>query len=190
MKQPNPKEKVRKFSPKVVSNDSKKAQSTMLAKTAKSPPKIRSEFVSALTSEKLHVSPMVVTESSKSRISKKLTGERGTVVKKKNPIKSASASNIPNIKADGAKDVQKMLSRSLVGKEVARWDAEEVETFFIQKEMPDEGAILRKEQVDGLSLLLLQRNDVIHGLGFRVGPALKVYRLIYELQTNKLECIV
>jgi len=190
MKQQSPKEKARKAS-KIVSNDSKKAQSTMLAKTANPPLKIGSEFVSSLTSEKLHALPMV-TESLKPKIKrpKKLTGELDTVIKKKNPRKSASNSNISKIKADGAEDVQKMHLRSLASKGVGSWGAEEVKTFFALKGMPDEGRTLREEQVDGLSLLLLQRSDVLHELGLRVGPALKVYRLIYQLQTNKLESII
>lgn len=32
-----------------------------------------------------------------------------------------------------------------------------------------------KQEIDGKSLLLMQRNDVLTGLSIRLGPALKIY---------------
>ena len=38
--------------------------------------------------------------------------------------------------------------------------------------------------IDGPALLLMTRNDVLRGLNIRLGPALKLYRLVRVLQTR------
>lgn len=40
------------------------------------------------------------------------------------------------------------------------------------------------QEIDGMSLLLLRRADVIFGLNLRLGPALKIYRLVCQLQQH------
>ncbi|XP_021948960.1 remodeling and spacing factor 1 [Folsomia candida] len=62
------------------------------------------------------------------------------------------------------------------------WSKEEVERYFIHKGLKEEASNLLHLEVDGYALLLLQREDIVSGMGFRLGPALKVYRLINELQ--------
>jgi hypothetical protein len=59
-----------------------------------------------------------------------------------------------------------------------------VEKYFNDKGLPEAGALFREQEVDGLSLLLMKRSDVIFGLRLRLGPALKVYKLILQLQNN------
>lgn len=46
------------------------------------------------------------------------------------------------------------------------------------------------QEIDGKSLLLMQRSDVLTGLSIRLGPALKIYeRHVKVLQrTHFLEC--
>ena len=56
--------------------------------------------------------------------------------------------------------------------------------FIASIGFPDESLIFRQEEVDGKSLLLLRRNDVLTGLSMRLGPALKVYSYIYRLQAS------
>ena len=41
------------------------------------------------------------------------------------------------------------------------------------------------QEIDGRSLLLLQRNDVLHDLGIKFGPAVKLYPKIQILQTRR-----
>ena len=43
------------------------------------------------------------------------------------------------------------------------------------------------QELDGSSLLLMQRSDVINGLGLKLGPALKVYNKIQKFQLRQLE---
>ena len=39
------------------------------------------------------------------------------------------------------------------------------------------------QEIDGPSLLLLKRSDVLQGLSLRLGPALKIYNHVMKLQT-------
>ena len=41
------------------------------------------------------------------------------------------------------------------------------------------------QEIDGKSLLLLHRQDVLKGLGLKLGPALKVFKVIKQLQTRR-----
>ena len=41
------------------------------------------------------------------------------------------------------------------------------------------------QEIDGSSLLLLHRQDVIGGLGLKLGPALKVFNQVKKLQTKR-----
>ena len=41
------------------------------------------------------------------------------------------------------------------------------------------------QEIDGVSLLLLKRSDVLKGLDMKLGPALKVNRLVQGLQTAR-----
>ena len=41
------------------------------------------------------------------------------------------------------------------------------------------------QEIDGSSLLLLQRQDVVAGLGLKMGPALKVFEQVRKLQTRR-----
>lgn len=41
------------------------------------------------------------------------------------------------------------------------------------------------QQIDGHSLLLLKRSDVLKGLDLLLGPALKIYRHVLKLQVRR-----
>jgi len=40
------------------------------------------------------------------------------------------------------------------------------------------------QEIDGPSLLLMRRNDVLTALGLKLGPALKIYQKIMRLQQH------
>lgn len=40
------------------------------------------------------------------------------------------------------------------------------------------------QEIDGKSLLLMKRSDVLQGLSLRLGPALKIYAHVQRLQTK------
>ncbi|GIY47658.1 zinc finger protein ubi-d4 [Caerostris extrusa] len=65
-----------------------------------------------------------------------------------------------------------------------KWSIENVETFFKFIGFEDEAPAFREQEIDGLSLLLMKRNDVLTGLGIKLGPALKIYKHILALQSR------
>ncbi|KAJ8345331.1 hypothetical protein SKAU_G00295240 [Synaphobranchus kaupii] len=55
------------------------------------------------------------------------------------------------------------------------WSVSDVASYFIAAGFPEQAAAFRVQEIDGKSLLLMQRNDVLTGLSIRLGPALKIY---------------
>ena len=41
------------------------------------------------------------------------------------------------------------------------------------------------QDVDGAAVLVMQRKDILLGLGLKLGPALKIYNRIRALQTRR-----
>ena len=41
------------------------------------------------------------------------------------------------------------------------------------------------QELDGSSVLVMQRRDIISGLGFKLGPALKIYNRVRTLQLRR-----
>lgn len=64
------------------------------------------------------------------------------------------------------------------------WSVEEVEKFLVHIGFPEQAAAFRDQEIDGRSLLLLKRSDVLTGLSLKLGPALKIYNHIKRLQTG------
>ncbi|KAG7487106.1 atherin-like isoform X1 [Solea senegalensis] len=55
------------------------------------------------------------------------------------------------------------------------WTVSDVVSYFTAAGFPEQAAAFRTQEVDGKSLLLMQRADVLTGLSIRLGPALKIY---------------
>ncbi|XP_036400839.1 atherin [Megalops cyprinoides] len=55
------------------------------------------------------------------------------------------------------------------------WSVADVASYFTEAGFPEQAAAFRMQEIDGKSLLLMQRNDVLTGLSIRLGPALKIY---------------
>lgn len=62
------------------------------------------------------------------------------------------------------------------------WSVGDVSDFLDFVGFPPESSVFRDQEIDGKSLLLLKRDDVINGLSLKLGPALKIYSLINHLQ--------
>jgi len=63
------------------------------------------------------------------------------------------------------------------------WTVEEVVEYFEKAGFPKEDAQRFKDhQIDGLSLMLLKRYDILTGLAFKLGPALKIHAHVSQLQ--------
>ncbi|XP_050969176.1 atherin isoform X2 [Labeo rohita] len=55
------------------------------------------------------------------------------------------------------------------------WTVADVASYFTAAGFPEQALAFRTQEIDGKSLLLMQRNDVLTGLSIRLGPALKIY---------------
>ncbi|XP_068158823.1 uncharacterized protein Lint-O [Drosophila tropicalis] len=66
---------------------------------------------------------------------------------------------------------------------VARWSVDEV-FDFMAKHYPREANVFRYQDIDGASLLLLTRKDVLESFGLKLGPSLRLYELIAALQNG------
>lgn len=55
------------------------------------------------------------------------------------------------------------------------WSVADVATYISAAGFPEQAVAFRTQEIDGKSLLLMQRSDVLTGLSIRLGPALKIY---------------
>ncbi|AWP06020.1 putative atherin-like [Scophthalmus maximus] len=68
------------------------------------------------------------------------------------------------------------------------WTVSDVVSYFTAAGFPEQAAAFSTQEIDGKSLLLMQRNDVLTGLSIRLGPALKIYeRHVKVLQRTHFE---
>jgi len=59
--------------------------------------------------------------------------------------------------------------------DVVEWSSTDLATYFRDKGFGDEAAIMEEQEVDGKSLLLMSRFDILRGLNLKLGPALRMY---------------
>ncbi|XP_071482446.1 histone acetyltransferase KAT6A-like [Diadema antillarum] len=64
------------------------------------------------------------------------------------------------------------------------WSLEDVVSYFKQRGYVEQAASFKDQEIDGNALLLLRRSDVLTGLSFKLGPALKIYKQVSELQLH------
>lgn len=65
--------------------------------------------------------------------------------------------------------------------DVRKWDCDEVYIYFTAK-APEFAHLLKENQIDGDALLLIKREDVLNRFSLKLGPALRLYTHIIELQ--------
>ncbi|XP_056645491.1 uncharacterized protein LOC130450848 [Diorhabda sublineata] len=68
--------------------------------------------------------------------------------------------------------------------DATHWSADEVYEYFAQY-FPEEAKIFKEQEIDGRSLLLLKRIDVLTNLNLKLGPALKIYKHVVKLQVRR-----
>ncbi|XP_074652689.1 histone acetyltransferase KAT6B-like [Tubulanus polymorphus] len=76
------------------------------------------------------------------------------------------------------------LDGRLAGKDATEWTIDDVAEFITRAGFPEQASRFSDQEIDGKSLLLMQRNDVLTGLSMKLGPALKIYSHIHKLQTT------
>ncbi|XP_026670619.1 zinc finger protein ubi-d4-like isoform X2 [Ceratina calcarata] len=64
------------------------------------------------------------------------------------------------------------------------WTSDQVYQYFARL-FPKEAEVFRQQDIDGHSLLLMKRSDVLSGLDLLLGPALKIYRHVLKLQVRR-----
>ena len=62
------------------------------------------------------------------------------------------------------------------------WTPEEVSDYFKMVGFPNHAHVFVDQEIDGKSLLLLKRADVIERLSLKLGPAVKIYEHVTKLQ--------
>ncbi|XP_044310025.1 atherin [Varanus komodoensis] len=79
----------------------------------------------------------------------------------------------PGIQADG----RPFSCTSLKEKhsDPVEWTVSDVVDYFTEAGFAEQATAFQEQEIDGKSLLLMQRTDVLTGLSIRLGPALKIY---------------
>jgi len=73
--------------------------------------------------------------------------------------------------------------------DAAVWTPQDVQDYFSKIGFEEQAALLRQHEIDGASLLLMKRNDVVRNMGLKLGPAVKIYNHIRRLQTRRDDLI-
>ncbi|XP_075038092.1 sterile alpha motif domain-containing protein 13 [Mixophyes fleayi] len=70
----------------------------------------------------------------------------------------------------------------------AHWAVDDVVGYFKAAGFEEQASAFKDQEIDGKSLLLMTRNDVLTGLSLKLGPALKIYEYhVKPLQTQHLK---
>ncbi|XP_064197199.1 sterile alpha motif domain-containing protein 13-like [Anguilla rostrata] len=70
----------------------------------------------------------------------------------------------------------------------AHWAVADVVEYFRAAGFQEQASAFQDQEIDGKSLLLMTRNDVLTGLSIKLGPALKIYEFhVKLLQTQHLK---
>ncbi|XP_037647969.1 sterile alpha motif domain containing 1a isoform X1 [Sebastes umbrosus] len=91
---------------------------------------------------------------------------------------------------NGGKVDEVTVKKEKMSQNLMQWTVADVASYFSAAGFPEQAVAFRTQEIDGKSLLLMQRSDVLTGLSIRLGPALKIYeRHVKMLQrTHFLEC--
>ncbi|KAM9325487.1 sterile alpha motif domain-containing protein 13 [Gastrophryne carolinensis] len=86
---------------------------------------------------------------------------------------SADRSSMDN-KENGSADSKRSLENGRAP-DPAHWAVDDVVSYFSANGFEEQASAFREQEIDGKSLLLMTRNDVLTGLSLKLGPALKIY---------------
>ncbi|XP_050101632.1 uncharacterized protein LOC126581791 [Anopheles aquasalis] len=73
-------------------------------------------------------------------------------------------------------------------KDIRLWTCDDVSGYF-SRFRQSWGELFLEQEIDGASLLLLQRNDVLSRFGLKLGPAMELYQRIVALQSGESETV-
>ncbi|CAH2310479.1 sterile alpha motif domain-containing 13 [Pelobates cultripes] len=70
----------------------------------------------------------------------------------------------------------------------AQWAVDDVFNYLKSAGFEEQAGAFKDQEIDGKSLLLMTRNDVLTGLSLKLGPALKIYEFhVKPLQTQNMK---
>lgn len=90
-------------------------------------------------------------------------------------------------KANGSVDTKSPVENGQLP-DPANWGVTDVVNYFKATGFEEQATAFQDQEIDGKSLLLMTRNDVLTGLSIKLGPALKIYEYhVKPLQTQHLK---
>ncbi|KAL4656052.1 sterile alpha motif domain-containing protein 13-like [Arapaima gigas] len=90
-------------------------------------------------------------------------------------------------KTNGSVDTKNLLENGQFP-DPADWAVADVVDYFKAAGFEEQATAFQDQEIDGKSLLLMTRNDVLTGLSIKLGPALKIYEYhVKPLQTQHLK---
>lgn len=69
--------------------------------------------------------------------------------------------------------------------DATNWTYIKVYNYFRQYFCEDDAKIFKEQEIDGRSLLLLRRGDIVHSFKLRLGTALKIFKHVIKLQYRR-----
>ncbi|XP_075167451.1 L(3)mbt interactor in ovarian somatic cells [Haematobia irritans] len=87
------------------------------------------------------------------------------------------AQTAENLHVDGAKATGDDIP------DVKNWSVDDVYSYF-SKQFPKEAFVFKDQEIDGRSLLLLKRSDIVKKLPLKLGPSLRIYSVILKIQSQ------
>lgn len=102
-----------------------------------------------------------------------LPSDNGSSFKKKLDMSSFTAAE--DALLNGGKNDDITVKKEKMSQNLLQWTVADVASYFSAAGFPEQAMAFRTQEIDGKSLLLMQRSDVLTGLSIRLGPALKIY---------------
>ncbi|XP_013914854.1 PREDICTED: sterile alpha motif domain-containing protein 13 [Thamnophis sirtalis] len=105
----------------------------------------------------------------------------------KDPIDISMLSIDMENKENGSLDIENLVENGRPP-DPADWAVTDVVNYFRTVGFEEQANAFQQQEIDGKSLLLMTRNDVLTGLSLKLGPALKIYEYhVKPLQTQHLK---
>ncbi|GCB78159.1 hypothetical protein scyTo_0020074, partial [Scyliorhinus torazame] len=95
-----------------------------------------------------------------------------------------SASPIDMVPEENGPPDRHLLEENGKSVDPIEWSIADVVNYFKEAGFPDQASAFEDQEIDGKSLLLMKRNDVLTGLAIKLGPALKIYE--YHIKVLQL----
>ncbi|XP_030378910.1 uncharacterized protein LOC115627395 [Scaptodrosophila lebanonensis] len=103
------------------------------------------------------------------------------------PLYSIASQHLSNENENERGNVDKIaepvVKRTYINLPVQHWTTDEV-VSFVHKRYPNEANVFKFQDIDGVSLMLLTRYDILNRFGLKVGPSLRLYELVTTMQNH------